>query len=309
MDSLQSSPRRVQQFLWYLFKHTSKKHIPAKKAVTALGNYWINNGIEWKLSNHPSISKMLVGYQALKPSKTNLKRPFCYFHVRKAVDLLDLNTYAGMLICAVLMIGYFGGGRLSEYSVRSEKATKYILKRSDADIINSDSARPTLVYNFRRHKTNRFGLFRAKVAVECTCDQDLCAVHLFIRFLEFRDRIHGGIGSKPLLLQLRNNLPLLQSHVNNAVKGLIRDMGLNSDDYASHSLRSGRCTDLVRARVDDQDIKEWGRWRSDVWKKHYRKLDFSDIARVSKLSYHQLGLQRTTIDANCYRLDENVARF
>lgn len=308
LDSLVASPRRVQQFLWYMFKYTTKKSGPAKRAITALGNYWITNGIEWKLSDNPSISKMLKGYQDLKPSDTNLKRPFSYFHMRKAIRILNLNTYSGMLLWEAFTIGYFGGGRSSEYSVKSQKSIPFILRRCDAEIINSDSARPTLVYNFRRHKTNRFGLYRAKVAVECTCDQEFCPVHLSMRFYRLRDKIHGNNPDQPLLLQFRdgNFQPILYTHINNAIKKMASEMGLNPDDYATHSFRSGRCTDLSRARIEDRDIQEWGRWRSDCWKDHYRKLDFTDIARVSKLSYAQLGFQRTNIDANLYRLDNNV---
>ena len=254
---------------------------------------------------------MLKGYQDLKPSDTNLKRPFSYFHMRKAFKLIDLNTYSGMLMWEALTIGYFAGGRSSEYTNKSNATLPFILRRSDAEILNPTSKTPTMIYNFRRHKTNRFGLYHAKVAVECTCGQAFCPVHISIRFLALRDKIHGTNDDKPLLLQNRHNnkQPLAYNHINNCIKTLVYNMGLNPDDYASHSLRSGRCTDLARARVPDQDIKEWGRWRSDCWKDHYRRLDFTDIARVSRLTYHQLGLQRTNISDNNYRLDENVARF
>ena len=308
LDTLVATPKRVQQFLWYLFKYTTKKHGPANNAITALGNYWIINGIEWKRSDHPSIAKMLKGYRDLKPSDTNVKRPFSYFHMRKAYFLLDLNTYSGMLIWEALTIGYFAGGRSSEYTNKSKSTLPFILRRCDVEIINKSCKFPTIVYNFRRHKTNRFGLYHAKVAAECTCIQLFCPVHLSIRYLALRDRIHGAHPNRPLLLQTRkDNKPLAYNHINNVIKSLVIQMGLNPDDYASHSLRSGRCTDLSRAQVPDQDIKEWGRWRSDCWKDHYRKMDFTDIARISRLSYHQLGLQRTTI--NNYRLDDNVARF
>lgn len=93
-------------------------------------------------------------------------------------------------------------------------------------------------------------------------------------------------------MQLNNGYPLNSNHVNNLVKNMVTKLKLNPYDYSSHSLRSGRATDLSRCNVKDEHIQKWGRWRSDCWKEHYAKLDHSDIAEITSLTLSDLGVVR-----------------
>ena len=66
-------------------------------------------------------------------------------------------------------------------------------------------------------------------------------------------------------------------------------MDLDPNLYSFHSLRSGRATDLARALKPAWIIKKCGKWSSEVWQDFYVKLDFTDMAKLSQLSSHQLG--------------------
>ena len=57
--------------------------------------------------------------------------------------------------------------------------------------------------------------------------------------------------------------PLAPTHVNHAIKNFILKMGLDPTKYASHSLRSGRATDLARSLKPEWFIKKCTGWRSN----------------------------------------------
>ena len=296
LDPLEASPRRVLEFIWYIYSETDSKQGTAAKATTALSHLWVMNGIDWNRKEHPVIGKMLKGYAVLRPSDTRPKRPFTYFHIMGLLSLIDRSTYSGWRLWGALDIGYFYGGRCGEYAAKKRKDWKRIIQRGDLQMIG-DPRIKSIIINFKKHKANKFGLYNAKVATNCTCTtttDPLCPVHVLLQFLKLRDREFGSEPNTPLLLGL-NGMPLSQTQFRNFMKKAAIHLRLDPKFYSPHSLRSGRCTDLKRARKPDWAIKIWGRWRSDCWKTHYLKLDMSEIAKVSNLTYDELGIQDSHI--------------
>ena len=309
-DPFKASATRLKDFLYYLFSKTSSKHGSAKKARTAIAFMWRAEGQEFKTEDYPSVAALLKGYKKHKPSAIRTKRPFSYFHLRKALLLLDHRTYAGTLCAAALSTAYFWGMRIGEYMASNRESWKKILCLKDLEFVyNKQNHLRSIIINFRCHKTNKFGRFNAKVAVDCTCPDPICGVHILWRFLNLRNKEFGATAEEPVFLQIRNNMPMLQTHMRVLVRNVITSMGLKGEDYSPHSLRSGRCSDLKRANKPDWAIKAWGRWRTDCWKKYYLKLDFSDIASLSKLSLNELGFQDSTIQIDNYRTDRNMQEF
>lgn len=233
---------------------------------------------------------MLTGFRDQKPSETREKHPFSFFHLREAFAFLVLSTYTGALITAILCIGYFYGARAGEYSADSVKKWNKIILRKDLTIIKGNGiCWNCVIVDFKRHKSNKWGLYNAKVPASCACDSGICPTWILRNYLKFRRRKWGKARNKPLLL-LASGYPVKPQFVNNVIKNLIEKMGLNPDFYSSHCLRSGRATDLARAKKSAISIKKWGRWRSNCWEKFYAKLDFNDIAILSRTSPADLGL-------------------
>lgn len=234
---------------------------------------------------------MLRGYRNLRPSKTRPKKPFNYHMMAKAMTYCDFNTYNGSLNAAALCVGYYFGGRVGEYTAYSTGDWSKIVRFCDLTFIGHQPLK-SLIIDFRKHKANQHGLYCAKVEALCCCKQGMCPVHIIWQYLQFRNKIWSNANNSPLLLQLNNGYPLNSNHVNNLVKNMVTKLKLNPYDYSSHSLRSGRATDLSRCNVKDEHIQKWGRWRSDCWKEHYAKLDHSDIAEITSLTLSDLGVVR-----------------
>ena len=284
-----------------MFRFTPIKHKGAKAAVTALKHYWSEQGIDFRCNERSLISKVLKGYQDLKPSDKRPTKPFSYFHLMKVIEkgLINTKCYAGKSTLGILSFGYFYGGRVGEYSPKSRSEWKLIIQRGDIEFIYKSVKRKkviSIIADFKEHKANRFGLWDAKISVDCVCgSMRFCPIHsALLPFISARDAIFGNDPDVPLFMQL-NGMPISQTHMRNLMKNLARGLGLNEKFYVPHSLRSGRCTDLVRARKPNWAIKKWGRWRSDCWLDHYLKLDVSDISKITNLTYNDLGIQDSTI--------------
>lgn len=299
LDPDNASVKQLMEFVVFMYRDTPAKFNAAKSAISALKHYWNEQGKDFRLNQKSIITRMMRGYREKKPSDTRPTKPFSYFHlmaVRKK-GIIDTNTYIGKLVWKALHIGYFYGGRIGEYSPKSRRDWPFILNRGDVEIVRNKSKWIiSIIIDFKKHKANRFGLYDAKIAVDCVCGKmDYCPIHEAIwKFLKVRDYHYGTDPKIPLLMKL-DGMPLSQTHVRNLMKNIARALGLNPKFYVPHSLRSGRCTDLVRARKPEWAIKKWGRWRSDCWFDHYLKMDASDIAKIAALSYDDLGIQDSTI--------------
>ena len=297
LDPLTATSRQAAAFIWYMYSDTTKKHGQAQKAMTPVAHFWACNGIDFDRRQFPVISKMLKGYKVKRPSEERPKRPFTYFHLLGILDLIDRETFTGWMIWFAADIGYFLGGRIGEYLPNVREDWPQVLQRGDVEFIGKEKV-VGLIVDFKRHKTNKYGLYNAKVGVKCTCvgtnTDPLCPVHIALQYIRLRDREYGSDPDKPLILSLKG-MPMTQNHFRNFMKKAAVHLGLDPKYYSPHSLRSGRCTDLKRANKPDWAVKIWGRWRSDCWKEYYLKLDMSDIAKISSLSYDDLGIQDSHI--------------
>ena len=288
-DPLSPTARKVKEYLCYLHFFLDVPHGAAEKRVTALGHFWIINGYDWDRRKYPTIRTMMKGYKKLKPSDIRRKNPFTFIHMKKAFSWINVNSYNGLLLASALCIGYFFGGRVGEYAPKSRDQWKEVIRPKDITFIGHTNNLKSLIIDFKQHKTNKSGIYSGKVECICSCDVGICPVHIIYNFLRKRKKEYGVAYRAPLLLKL-NEKPLPPTHVNHAIKNLAIKMGLDPKKYSSHSLRSGRATDLARTLKPSWFIKKWRRWRSYCWQDFYAKLDFTDMAKIANKSLHELGL-------------------
>ncbi|MCS5624417.1 MAG: hypothetical protein NZ748_01035, partial [Candidatus Marinimicrobia bacterium] len=293
IDDLTPSLSYVRKFVSWVFWTTKKPHGVADKLVTAVGFHWKSNGKDWKRENHPAIALQISGYRDLRPSKSNVKKPFGAYHLKAASKYIDMGTYSGYTTWSMSMLAYHWGGRSSEYSRKTYSGSDNIIRRCDVTETGSGS-KFGIVIDFKFHKTNRWGIKCGKVEVTCICNgtyNKLCGPCVIRGYLKLRDAKFRGkkYDKEPLFLQF-DGRPFLYRHVNNTLDYFCIKIGLDPNDYSSHSFRSGKTVDLVRKGKSDLVIRKWGRWVSDCWKKYYAKLDCSDIASLSKLTLEELGI-------------------
>jgi len=67
---------------------------------------------------------------------------------------------------------------------------------------------------------------------------------------------------------------------------LIKEVGLDTKHYNTHSFRIGAATSAESAGLTESQIKSMGRWKSDAYR-HYIKPSSSQLASFSKLLVSQ----------------------
>ena len=69
-----------------------------------------------------------------------------------------------------------------------------------------------------------------------------------------------------------DNSPVKPRHVRKLLKELLECLNLNSNNYGTHSFRTGRATDLFKNGQSVETIKKWGRWKSNAVYRYLRDL-------------------------------------
>ena len=68
----------------------------------------------------------------------------------------------------------------------------------------------------------------------------------------------------------RNNSPVKPNEVRCVLRQCIDRLGLDSQNYDTHSFRIGRATDQFKQGIDVEQIKKVGRWESNAVYKYLR---------------------------------------
>ena len=80
----------------------------------------------------------------------------------------------------------------------------------------------------------------------------------------------GQASSTPLFRDPSTNSPLKYDVINTMIKSLMRAIGENPDEFATHSMRIGGATALFAAGANETVIRTMGRWSSDLHRLYVR---------------------------------------
>ena len=81
--------------------------------------------------------------------------------------------------------------------------------------------------------------------------------------------IHGNKGDRPLFM-FKNGTMLTRKLLVSFIRSHVAVLGINPDEYTSHSLRIGGATSAAAAGMADHEIKLLGRWSSDTYQRYIR---------------------------------------
>ena len=83
--------------------------------------------------------------------------------------------------------------------------------------------------------------------------EEVCPVRALKKYIAIRSN------GSPHLFCLQNGSVLTRALVSKVLKACVKELGLDPDDFDTHSFRAGRTTDLVEAGYSDATIRESGR--------------------------------------------------
>ena len=95
-----------------------------------------------------------------------------------------------------------------------------------------------------------------------------CPFTVIREFIEYRGTNIQSNNEKFFIF--RDRTPVSADKARAVLKLILSNLGLDSSLYGMHSLRIGRCTDLMKFHYPISEIRRLGRWRSNVVYKYLR---------------------------------------
>ena len=210
----------------------------------------------------PQFAKMLTGVKRMQGTASKPKRPITLSLLKEMKKHIPTGTLEGMVHWAVLCMGVHGLFRLGELLPPTGEGTP--LTRTEVTWVSGDHVTVFL----KKSKVDRYGA-GTYVNLFATGDET-CPLEA----LRSVHRMQAAKGMNvthdvPLfktgkgVIDKKSVIALLKRTVG-AVAKRLPHLGLQSKDFAGHSLRRGGATSLALRGVRESILRMLGRWKSDA---------------------------------------------
>ena len=176
------------------------------------------------------------------------------------------QPYLLLLYQTIFSTMYFGLLRVSE--VAQSNDTDHAVKARDVHV--GDNKRKFLLV-LRTSKTHWKNMKPQliKIAAKSAKTKQKHSEHnkLLCPYQLLRDfsAVRGGfVTVDELFFTFADRSPVTPRNVNNCLCTIIKEAGFDASLYSSHSIRTGRTTDLYDLDLSVETIKKIGRWRSNA---------------------------------------------
>ena len=206
----------------------------------------------------PAVNLMAKGIDKINCKKF-VRKPIKQVLLNKILNVVEklFSCYDASLLKAIISLQFHGCMRIGE--VVKGKSSKHTLKLRQVSI--SD----TIKVKFESYK---FSKDRKETLIINPMEKlkSMCPVRLLRSYLEKRPNKDKN---SPIFLE-QNGQAVKRSRVAAALKTALQELGLNPCHYNTHSLRSGKATQLHLDRFSDETIQKFGRWRSSAFKTYIK---------------------------------------
>ena len=206
------------------------------------------------------ITKLMVALN--KNNVTDKRLPVTHLiliHLIHATRLVLSNDYEIAMYSAMFSVAYYACLRVGEYCVSNND--KHVLQYDQISMGQKPNNVRSIIVDFRSFKhSNHEGAM-----LEISSQRDTsCPVSLLSKYMYIRPKINGPI----FVNQSGKAITRLQFQA--VFHRCISFLSLDTARYNTHSLRIGRCTDMMTQGYSDSQIKAVGRWKSDAFKRYIR---------------------------------------
>lgn len=203
------------------------------------------------------VEKVVTGARRDRPQH-DIRRPVTRSILEqlvKAADFCITNFYERFMFVGMLRLSFSAFLRVGEMS-KSQGNLANVLCLENIKF-KSLCGSPAVEINFTQYKHSAGRMARLTVA-------DLATVTALQKYLSFRGNSPGFLFCWPL------GNPVHSEHFTHWLQGVLRFCGLDTAHYKSHSLRIGAACQALADGYSEAQIREWGRWHSDAFKKYLR---------------------------------------
>ena len=230
---------------------------------------------------HPTLKLYVRGLQRLKPGIVNRAHPLTPQMLSHMANRVDPGNPRQWATWTAMLIGFFTFARRSNLVPRSSVSFDPAKQLQRADIITSPSK---LAVIFKWSKTiqhmQRILVIPVVALPKCSFCPVAAYQHL-ITLVPAKPSDPAFCVRKTRESSKSNVQAISQSNLQEMIKFLAADIGLDPVNYSSHSLRRGGASWAYRAGCSSEQIKLQGDWKSDCFS-IYIDSSFEDRTVVSQ---------------------------
>ena len=239
LSSLPTEPKIVSLYLTNLSKNskisTLRRRLVAISMVHKLKGHYLD-------TKHPIIVENLMGIRRVKGSIQKGKKPILISHLKAIINVIDeqkINEIKKLRDKSIILIGFGGGFRRTEI---------ISIDYEDLDFVTEG-----LKITIRKSKTDQFGEGMVKGLPYFT-NNIYCPVLNLKKWLEI-----SKINSGPIFRRFTKSLSLTHKRLTDQsvvllMKKYLNLAGIENENFAGHSLRSGFATVAADSGADERSI-------------------------------------------------------
>ena len=239
LNSLPTEPKIVSIYLTHLSKSskisTLRRRLVSISMVHKLKGHYLD-------SKHPIIVENLMGIRRVKGSIQNGKKPLLINHLKLIINVINNqknNEIKKFRDKSIILIGFGGGFRRTEL---------ISINHEDLEFVPEG-----LKITIRKSKTDQFGEGMIK-GLPYFANEEYCPVVNLKKWLEI-SKINSGpifrrFSKGPFLTENR----LTDQSVVLLIKKYLNLAGIENQNFAGHSLRSGFATVAAESGADERSI-------------------------------------------------------
>ena len=239
LNSLPTDPNIVSLYLTHLSKNskisTLRRRLVSISMVHKMKGHYLD-------TKHPIIIENLMGIRRIKGSIQKGKKPLLINHLKLIIDVINKQKFEEIKKCrdkSIILIGFAGGFRRTELiSINYE----------DLEFVSEG-----LKITIRRSKTDQFGEGMLKGLPYFT-DANYCPVRNLEKWLDI-----SNIKDGPIFRRFSKGLSLTDKRLTDQsvvllMKEYLNIAGIDNNNFAGHSLRSGFATVAAESGADERSI-------------------------------------------------------
>ena len=208
------------------------------------------------------------------------KQPITYPILCNMFQIIP-DTFDGYMYKSALSLGFFAALRSHEY-VAPEESKASPLCIGNVTFFKQNELQ-CMTISIPKSKTTSHGF---SISLGCSLTQ-VCAVCTLRCYLKMRYSTQCDI-SHPLFVHSDKTV-LKKSVFNTYIRKLVSQLGLKSEKFSAHSLRSGATTSAALAGFQDWELGTLGNWKSDTYKRYIRNIEIHTLKFSQRLTKHHLG--------------------
>ena len=178
------------------------------------------------------------------------------------------QPYLEIMYKAMFALGYYGMMRIGELTF-----SPHVLKAKDVLLALNKEKLLLVLYT---SKTHGYESTPQKIKISANKDKrtgryrhrHFCPFRLMGSYMEARGTSY--VSEQEAFFVFKDKSPVQAYQARSVLKSLINALNLNSDLYNTHSMHSGRCSDLIRFSYSVEEVSRMGRWRSSAVLKYIK---------------------------------------